>query len=215
MRSPTGSELRPQVTRRPRRRLAAPLAAAGALVAAGLVTSCGGGPGAGDERAGGPATTGTTAVRAQGTSDSQCEHADRRMSTISPNTVEATLRCLHDEERVRRGLPLLQESSILARLGEGKAADMVRNDYFAHDSPDGTTLRDRVRETSFAEGKYLVGENLARSGTSETPRELFDQWLASPSHRRNVLERRFRMVGVGVRRDGRRVLMAVEFGTRW
>jgi uncharacterized protein YkwD len=65
-----------------------------------------------------------------------------------------------------------------------------------------------------------VGENLAwATGTDATPRQLVVAWMASPGHRRNVLEPTFRDVGIGVAAgtpaagpDG--VTVTTEFGVR-
>jgi uncharacterized protein YkwD len=46
---------------------------------------------------------------------------------------------------------------------------------------------------------WVIGETLARgAGPLATPRAIVAAWVASPTHRRNVLEPRFRRVGVGV-----------------
>ena len=46
---------------------------------------------------------------------------------------------------------------------------------------------------------WTVGENLAwGSGTRSTPREIVNAWMKSPGHRANILQRRFREIGIGV-----------------
>jgi uncharacterized protein YkwD len=50
-------------------------------------------------------------------------------------------------------------------------------------------------------GSWIVGENLAwGTGTYATPRAVVKAWMRSPAHRRNIMERRFRVIGIGVMR---------------
>jgi uncharacterized protein YkwD len=68
---------------------------------------------------------------------------------------------------------------------------MVRKDVFGHYG-----FVDRMRRFG-VRGPY-VGENLAWGvGTSAEARAIVGGWLASPSHRGNLLNPRFRFVGLG------------------
>ncbi|HWC25664.1 MAG TPA: CAP domain-containing protein, partial [Solirubrobacteraceae bacterium] len=65
------------------------------------------------------------------------------------------------------------------------------------------TLTSRVRGgTSYLRGRlasWSLGENIAwGSGERATPQEIVRAWMRSPGHRRNILERRFRNIGIGV-----------------
>ena len=60
---------------------------------------------------------------------------------------------------------------------------------------------DRLTRTGYMRGAraWTVGENLAwGSGTRSTPREIVAAWMHSPGHRANILQRRFREIGIGV-----------------
>jgi uncharacterized protein YkwD len=69
---------------------------------------------------------------------------------------------------------------------------MASRDYFAHISPDGETPGDQILAAGYQ--PLLCGENIA-SGYSSA-REVVRAWMASPSHRANILERRFRDIGL-------------------
>ena len=68
---------------------------------------------------------------------------------------------------------------------------------------------------------WLVGENLAwGSGSRSTPRETVVGWMNSPGHRHNMLNSRFREIGIGVvfsaptKRSRVAATYTTTFGTR-
>lgn len=115
---------------------------------------------------------------------------------------KATL-CLLNSERTARGLPRLSSNGQLGKAAQSFSASMVRHGFFDHVSPGGSTLNARVRGgTSYLRGSvrsWALGENLAwGSGELATPRQIVRSWMNSSGHRRNILDRRFRHVGIGV-----------------
>lgn len=134
---------------------------------------------------------------------SSCRYADTvpTSSKTLRQAQRATL-CLVNRERRARGLRGLTRSKTLDRASRQYAKSMVRQRFFAHVSPAGRTLTQRIRKQSSylhrARG-YLVGENLAwGSGSRATPRRTVASWMASPGHRANILNGRFRHLGVGL-----------------
>ena len=112
----------------------------------------------------------------------------------------ATL-CLMNSERRKQGLPPLATDAVLARASRGHSADMVKRSYFAHDSPEGRTVVDRLRAARYIpKGRgWTVGENLAwGSGPLGSPRAIVQAWLDSPGHRKNLLSPRYSAVGLGI-----------------
>ena len=109
--------------------------------------------------------------------------------------------CLLNVERTTRGLVPLRSSELLARASVAHSGDMVSHRYFAHDTPQGVSLADRVRSAGYVKSRsdWLVGENIAwGSGSLASPRALVDAWMKSPPHRANILQGRYREVGVGL-----------------
>lgn len=112
--------------------------------------------------------------------------------------------------RNRHGLPALRPTRALAVSAARHNADMLRHDFFAHHSSDGTPMVHRVRRHIAAR---RVGENLAalspraRRQASRTVRG----WLRSPSHRQVLLGRRFGRVGVAKARGRIGARSAVVF----
>jgi uncharacterized protein YkwD len=104
---------------------------------------------------------------------------------------------LMNQVRARHGLPALKRSTRLARAADRHSSDMLRHDFFAHQSSDGTSFFRRVR--SYAHARQ-VGENLAMlPGVRRAAREVVRMWLQSPPHRQVLLSGGFRRVGVGKR----------------
>jgi Uncharacterized protein with SCP/PR1 domains len=71
------------------------------------------------------------------------------------------------------------------------------NHYFTHDSRDGRRFSDRIRAQGDPEPG---GENIAYGQHSAA--EVVQDWMNSPSHRRNILDCSFTRIGVGFDRRG-------------
>lgn len=89
-------------------------------------------------------------------------------------------------------------SAELAGVARAHAEDMARRGYFSHTAPDGTDALDRVRAAG-VDGFRLLAENLGVSNVSDDRiAAVIDAWLASPSHRENLLNPAFNTTGIGV-----------------
>ena len=101
---------------------------------------------------------------------------------------------ISNQKRVEAGLSPLefsQELSLAARL---KGEDMLAKDYWAHVSPDGITPWKFFTDVGY---KYrFAGENLARDFSD--PASAIAAWMASPSHRDNLLSEKYKEVGIAV-----------------
>ncbi len=131
----------------------------------------------------------------------QYENTMPRSSTTLRRAQSATL-CLVNRERRARGLRALTRSGTLDSSSRQYAGSMVRQRFFAHVSPSGGTLVQRIRrQSSYLDRarRYFVGENLAwGAGSRATPRQTVASWMDSPTHRANILSPRFRHLGVGL-----------------
>lgn len=109
--------------------------------------------------------------------------------------------CVMNAVRADEGLPALRANALLERASVAHSEDMVRRRYFAHETPDGAGLVDRLQAARYIAGKqdWLVGENLAwGSGGYASPRAIVQAWMSSPGHRRNLLSADYLEVGVGL-----------------
>lgn len=104
----------------------------------------------------------------------------------------------------------LRISGQLQAAAQSHARDMARRKYFDHHAPDDSEPRDRVRRTGYR--WTLVGENIAFG--PQTAEEVVAGWLASSGHCANIMDPRFRDIGVGMARGQKRghIYWVQEFG---
>lgn len=121
----------------------------------------------------------------------------------------SSLIALVNEDRLRDGLNPLQENALLKQAAQAKAEHILENSYFAHTSPAGVEPWDFIKDTGL---KYaFAGENLAINYTNSF--ELHHDFLASPTHRANLLSPWFSEIGIAViegQYQGRRAVVTVE-----
>lgn len=121
---------------------------------------------------------------------------------------------LMNSERADRGLPMLFTNETLAKAAAAKLADMEKKKYFAHTSPEKRTPWSFVEEVGY--NYRFAGENLAIH--FKNPKSEHNAWMQSEKHCQNILDPRFREVGVAVGKvffEGRETILVVSmFGTR-
>lgn len=120
---------------------------------------------------------------------------------------------LTNGKRTQSGLGALSFNSQLSAAAASKAGDMFAADYWAHNSPSGKTPWSFITASGY---RYLyAGENLARDFSDAS--SVVEAWMASPSHRSNILDDHFKEIGVAVASgdlEGREVVLVVQmFGT--
>ena len=100
-----------------------------------------------------------------------------------------------NEKRMENGLPPLVVNEQLESAAYAKAEDMFAKDYWAHNSPDGTTPWFFIKGAGY---EYVyAGENLAKGFTDS--RDVVNAWMASESHKENLLSDKFVDVGFAVK----------------
>jgi len=120
-----------------------------------------------------------------------------------------------NEKRVEAGLLPLEMNPTLAQAAQAKGADMLNNNYWAHVSPDGTQPWSFFINSGYS--YRYAGENLARDFTN--PVSAVDAWMASPTHKDNLLSANYREIGIAVIEgdlDGVDTTIIVQFfGTKY
>jgi uncharacterized protein YkwD len=109
-----------------------------------------------------------------------------------PTPAEASLLQAMNQARAQHGVAPLRIDYRLEAAARAKSRSMLRTGTFFH----GNFAR---RLTNYrARGPYF-GENLAWGvGSRGSAASVVQMWLASPSHRANLLRRSFQRVGLGV-----------------
>lgn len=101
---------------------------------------------------------------------------------------------LTNQKRLENGLEPLTLNQTLVSAATAKGADMIARDYWAHVAPDGTQPWKFFTDAGY---KYrYAGENLARDFTNAD--SAVEAWMASPSHRENLLSSKYSEIGVAV-----------------
>lgn len=125
-----------------------------------------------------------------------------RSDSPRAQTLETRLAREINAVRSQRHLRPLIESPALRLAADSHSAAMLDQGFFAHESPDGTSFATRLKQFYPANTTdyWAVGENLAMTGPNEPlARDLVASWMQSPHHRANLLDPRWRELGIGVR----------------
>jgi hypothetical protein len=132
------------------------------------------------------------------------------VSNITPEKVIE----LTNKERVQVGLPEVTLDPTLTQAALAKASYMFAKNYWAHTAPDGTEPWKFVTDSGY-QYRY-AGENLARDFA--TPEAAVAAWMASPTHKENLLSPKYQDIGVAVVRgqlNGTETTLIVQFfGTK-
>ncbi len=138
--------------------------------------------------------------------------------SISLKAEEKRILVLHNEARRNHGLARLCVGPALTRAARSHSREMIGKDYFSHDSYGGAGVGARLKR--FGYDGSIYGENIAGgSGTLGNPDPIFERWMNSTQHRANILNGRFRRVGVGTYAGNYKgiegyTMYTVDFGVR-
>jgi hypothetical protein len=108
-------------------------------------------------------------------------------------TIDEIVRATN-EQRVGAGLEPLSYSEKLADAARRKAANMFEENYWAHNSPSGKSPWVWIKAAGY--NYVYAGENLAKD-FGDTSR-LMSAWMASPTHRDNVINSKYKEIGLAV-----------------
>jgi uncharacterized protein YkwD len=129
-----------------------------------------------------------------------CAGAESVPTTASTvDTARAATLCLLNEQRAAAGLEELRAEPTLERAATGYSIAMISQRVFAHVLPGGDPLHERLSDYLAPAEAWTIGENLGW-GEREygSPASIVDAWMKSEGHRRNVLDPKFREIGIGV-----------------
>jgi hypothetical protein len=105
---------------------------------------------------------------------------------------------LTNEKRTQAGVSVLSYNALLTQAAFAKGNHMLANQYWAHIAPDGTEPWKFFTDAGY---RYrYAGENLARDFSN--PAAIVDAWMASPTHRENLLSTKYVDIGVAVVEGG-------------
>ena len=116
-------------------------------------------------------------------------------------------------DRKNKEISELVENEKLSRSAMSKAQDMITDNYFSHNAPNGTTPWRWIEKENY--DYNYAGENLAMDFSSVE--KMNEAWLASPTHRANILNEKYKDIGVAVQEgiiNGHSTIVVVQmFGS--
>jgi uncharacterized protein YkwD len=143
-------------------------------------------------------------------------------STLAPSSISQTIASditaeniigLTNSSRAAESKSMLTENSKLSLSAKAKAEDMVAKNYFSHTSPEGVTPWKWIDGENY--DYSYAGENLAMDFQSAEKME--DAWMKSPTHRANILNEKYKDIGVAVKagniNGSETILVVVMFGS--
>lgn len=101
--------------------------------------------------------------------------------------------------RAKHGVAPLRLSTVLARPARQHSVYLARTGKLDHDGADGKPFYVRLYKAGFSRRK-AVGENLGMSSgcATDLSKTMVEMWLDSPGHRKNLLSKNFRVVGLAI-----------------
>jgi len=101
---------------------------------------------------------------------------------------------LTNELRQKLSLTTLSENNLLNQAAYDKASDMLLQQYFAHNGPDGKSVKDWLSKFGY---RYdVAGENLAMGFLQSD--DVVTAWINSPTHYANLIDPDYTEIGVGM-----------------
>ena len=152
--------------------------------------------------------------------------ADNAVRTpTAANQLESAVLVELNTIRRAHGLTPLRLSRPLSASADAHSRAMGTFGFFSHSSRDGSAFWKRVQRYYGPDGhaSWAVGENLLWSTTGLDASRALKLWMGSPGHRKNILEARWREVGLsavsvpsapGVFRGRDVVIITTDFGVR-
>lgn len=134
-------------------------------------------------------------------------YAERLVGTLPAGArfrpdLEAYLNGLASSYRTSQGVAAFTSSKRATPAARAQAVEMVRGNFVGHQSAGGYRFRQRI-EAFLGDGLLEIGENAARqqaggAADKAKARRLFQQWVDSAGHRRNLVQRGYENVSSGV-----------------
>ena len=141
-----------------------------------------------------PALPGLPVARA---AQAGCADADVQIAGSTVKRVRKAIVCLVNQQRRAAGVRKVKGHKRLQKAATAHVKDMLGRTYFAHEGPGGPDLVSRLQKARF--WPATAGENLAAgTGALATARGVVDAWMHSAGHRTNMLDKRFKWVGIGI-----------------
>ncbi len=117
--------------------------------------------------------------------------------------------------RTQNGLPPLDLNGQLAASAQQHSDDMAATGNISHTGSDGSSIDSRIRASGYGHwrGFGIWGENIY-GGQTANVETAWNFWINSQVHRANLLNPRYREVGIGVSQSGNGTYYTLNFGAQ-
>jgi uncharacterized protein YkwD len=109
-----------------------------------------------------------------------------------------------NEQRIAKGLEPLRWNEEMAQVARLHSENMAQYKFFSHTGLDGSLVNDRADALGISDWSS-IGENIAfNKGFKKPVESACQQWMNSPSHRENILNKRWKesAIGAAIAPDG-------------
>ncbi len=130
------------------------------------------------------------------------------LAALAQGAAETALIAQVNAARAQAGLKPVVAEARLTRVAAAHAADMAKNGFVGHAGSDGAGMIERTLRAGY--GYAYIAENVA--GGQPNAQAALATWLASGSHRRNLLAPEATQCGVGHAVEGGRT---PKYGDYW
>ncbi len=97
--------------------------------------------------------------------------------------------------RRSNGAGALSRQSQLDAAAQHHSDDMAKNNYFSHKLANGDTAEENIERFGYTNWT-AIGENIAAG--DETAKQVFDSWKGSSDHDKNMRDKSFTEIGIGL-----------------
>jgi uncharacterized protein YkwD len=125
-----------------------------------------------------------------------CTGAGKTPSQLVVKEARQTVLCLLNQRRRQHGLSKLSMQRNLQRAAQAHSNSMDAGDFFEHGDTFG-----RIAGSGYLDGAgtWGYGENIRwGDGGLGTPKVAVAEWMRSAGHRANILNGRYRQIGIGI-----------------
>lgn len=125
-------------------------------------------------------------------------HSSRAGNRVALSSLESGVLTDLNKIRAQHGLQPVKISARLTASAAQHSQEMGADGYFEHNSHDGTAFWKRIGRWYGSSGYsyWSVGENLLWSSPQVDPAGAMQLWMNSPEHRANILNARWREIGI-------------------
>lgn len=132
---------------------------------------------------------------------SVCEDAGADAEEVPTRGLRRAVLCLANKARAQHDTGRLGRESPLQKAAQHHANEMSETDCLASRCPGEPDLEGRIRKAGYLDGarKWGYAEN---TGCAISAAAMVESWLESSVHRANILDSKFRDLGVGIVEKG-------------